>query len=159
MQMQPAVPWHPPIAVWPWCASVQAYIILPCFGGWGLTVADHALKVVVQDGHQWWLCRDSVGLPEQVGNSLWRNMDRTATQVTHAMDSMQRIRATAQTLTNTKHLITQGDRAAAAHMRNPATPSDLTLLHPCNFYVQFLENGAVHMVSELVDVHRRNRNI
>ena len=111
------------------------------------------LKDVVLNGHRWWVLPKSVSIERQVDISLWRNMDQNENQMTHEVEILQCIKATAQTLSQKQAKVSQGDLVAATVRRNPAKISPHALMNLCRFYIGFLENGVVDLVTDLVDFH------
>ena len=111
------------------------------------------LKEAVLNGHRWWVLPESVVKERQVDISLWRNMDQNENQATHEVEVLQCIKATAEDLSHKQRKITQGDLVAAAGRRNPAKISPHALTNLCKYYIGFLENGVVELVTDLVDFH------
>ena len=89
----------------------------------------------------------------QVDISLWRNMDQNENQVTHDIDILQRIKATAEHFSQKQAKVTQGDLVACVSRGNLAKVSPLVLMHLCKFFMGFLDNGVVDLVTDLVDSH------
>ena len=111
------------------------------------------LKEVVLNGHKWWILPETVELALQEDISHWRNMDHNDNQQTHEIEILQCIRATAETLSQKRAKITQGDLVAFVSKRNPAKLSPGALQTLCKFYIQFLENDVLDIVGDLVDYH------
>ena len=111
------------------------------------------LKDVVLNGHRWWVLQESVSMERQVDISLWRNMDQNENQVTHDIEILQSIKATAEQLSQKQAKVTQGDLVACVSKRNPAKVSPHALMNLCKFYIGFLDNGVVDLVTDLVDFH------
>ena len=117
-------------------------------------MADNAnLKDVVLNGHRWWILNEHVLVERQVDISLWRNMDQNENQATHEIEILQSIKATAENLSQKQTKVTQGDLVACVTRRNPAKVSPHALMNLCKFYIGFLENGVVDLVSDLVGFH------
>ena len=56
------------------------------------------LKDTAMCGHKWWILPEEVLAERQVDISLWRNMDQNENQVSHEMEIIQGIKATAESL-------------------------------------------------------------
>ena len=111
------------------------------------------LKEVVLNGHKWWILPETVDLALQEDISHWRNMDQNDNQQTHEIEILQCIRTTAETLSQKRPKITQGDLVAFVSKRNPTNLSPGALQTLCKFYIQFLENEVLDLVGGMVDFH------
>ena len=56
------------------------------------------LKDTAMCGHKWWILPEEVISERQADISLWRNMDQNENQVSHEMEILQGIKATAESL-------------------------------------------------------------
>jgi len=63
------------------------------------------------------------------------------------------IKATAEQLSQKQVKVTQGDLVACVSKRNPAKASPHALMNLCPFYIGFLDNGVVDVVTDLVEIH------
>ena len=61
-----------------------------------LMAQNYNLKGVVLNCHCWWVLQESVSMGGQVGISLWRDMGQNENQVTHDIEIVQSIKATAE---------------------------------------------------------------
>jgi hypothetical protein len=77
------------------------------------------LQYVVLTGHRWWVLQESVSMERQVDISLWRNMDQNEIQVTHEIEILQSIKATAEQLSQKQAKVTQGDLVAMCVQEEP----------------------------------------
>ena len=118
-----------------------------------LTVDSPNLKEVSSSGHRWWVLPESLVKERQVDISLWRNMDQNEKQMSHEIEILQGIRATAEVLSKKRDTVKQGDLLSAAIRRNPAKVSPDSMMTLCKLYIGFLENGCVQLVQDLVDFH------
>ena len=66
------------------------------------------LKDVVLNGHRWRVLQETVSMERHVDISLWHNMDQNEKQVTHAIEILQCIKATAEHLSQKQAKVTQG---------------------------------------------------
>ena len=104
-------------------------------------------------GHKWWILPEEVLTERQVDISLWRNMDQNENQVSHEMEILQGIKATAESLSVKHRKTTQVDLLPTTTRRNPAKLSTKTMQVLTKVYIGFLENGVPELVQELVDFH------
>ena len=109
--------------------------------------------VVPTGGHKWWILPEDVSKERQLDISLWRNMDQNENQVTHEMETLQGIKATAESLSVKQSRITVGDLVSAATRKNPAKLSPKIMNVLTRVYIGFLENGVPELLQELVDYH------
>jgi hypothetical protein len=77
-------------------------------------------------------------------------MDQNENQVTHDIEILQSIKATAEQLSQQQAKVTQGDLVACVSKRNPAKVSPHALMNLCKSYIGFLDNGVVDLVTDLV---------
>ena len=67
------------------------------------------LKDTAMSGHKWWILPEEVAAERQVDISLWRNMDQNENQVSHEIEILQGIKATAESISMKHRNITQVD--------------------------------------------------
>ena len=128
-------------------------------GDLGALVADDtSLKEVVSNGHRWWILPEDVPLDRQVDISLWRNQDQNDNQGTHEIEILQSIVSAAEAMSGVKKTVQMGDLVAKASKRNPAKISPSVLNTMAKFFVQFLQSGDQHLLTELVDFHSMKVN-
>ena len=111
------------------------------------------LQDFVVSGHKWWILPEDVSRERQLDISLWRNMDQNENQVTHEMETLQGIKATAESLSVNQNRISVGDLVSAAVRKNPAKLSPKIMNVLTRVYIGFLENGVPELLQELVDYH------
>ena len=67
------------------------------------------LKDTARSGHKWWILPEEVPTERQVDISLWRNMDQNENQVSHEIEILQGIKATAESISVKARKLSQVD--------------------------------------------------
>ena len=111
------------------------------------------LKDVVANGHRWWILPEGTSREAQLAVSLWRNQDQNENQSIHEIEILLTIQATAAEASKTSETLKMGDLVSRAGKRNPARISSTVLQTLAKYFSQFLEEGNVHLINELVDFH------
>ena len=73
------------------------------------------LRDAAMCGHKWWILPEEVISERQADISLWRNMDQVENQVSHEMEILQGIKATAESLSVKQRNITQGGHCGSSN--------------------------------------------
>ena len=96
-----------------------------------------------------------------MGISLWRNQDQVDNHATHAVEILQPIVATADSMRSSRGesvSVSLNDLAAKAARRLPARVSASNMSILCKCFNQFLSAGHQHLLQELVDVRAAKVN-
>ena len=131
-----------------------------------LVISDKNLEEAVHRGHKWIVLKEDTDPREQVEISLWRNQDQSENQGTHEIELLQTIISAAREMSASQSSSSHRGKAktdlselvAKAHRRTPARVSAATLNFLAKFFVQFLDEDSMHLVSELVMFHNAKVN-
>ena len=113
-----------------------------------------ALRDFVENGHHWWVLKETTPKEAQLEISTWRNQDQNENQQTHEVELLQTIKSTAEDLyRGGTRKINLAELTAMADKRNPTKTSPTMLQALSKYYIGFLENKQTHLVGELQDFH------
>ena len=113
-----------------------------------------SLKDFVENGHHWWILKETIPKEAQLEISTWRNQDQNENQQTHEVELIQTIKSTAEDLYRGGHRkINLAELCAMAEKRNPTKTSPTMMMALCKYYIGFVEDKQTGLVSELQDFH------
>ena len=84
---------------------------------------------------------------------VWRNQAQNANQQTHEIEILQTIKAVAESMSKSSAKISLSDLVARAQRKTQSKAGFQSFWRLAKLYCGFLEDGAGHMVGDLVDYH------